>query len=136
MLYTCGCFCVGGVWAGQDKGAGEQGERNGRAVATVSYTLSPSTIHIHDFLPQTSRQAYAMQQLQEELERYKDLVATLETSIARKDQLIASLNTSIEKQVNSLDPAYLSTCLQGFPIIYYLPPTPGYPNNVYHLLYH
>ena len=52
-------------------------------------------------LSQTSRQAYGMQQLQEELERYKELVATLETSISRKDQLITSLNTSIEKQVNS-----------------------------------
>ena len=40
-----------------------------------------------------------MQQVREELERYKELVATYEHSVARKDQLIASLNASVEKQV-------------------------------------
>lgn len=41
-----------------------------------------------------------MRQVQEEVERYKELVATFETSVARKDQLIASLTASLEKQVS------------------------------------
>lgn len=56
------------------------------------YSISILNVYIY-------RQAHALHQVQEELERYKELVATFEASVARKDQLIASLNTSLEKQV-------------------------------------
>lgn len=47
----------------------------------------------------TSRYAHEVEQLREELERYKELLVTYEQSIARKDHIIANLTRALQKQV-------------------------------------
>ena len=42
-----------------------------------------------------------MRQLQEEVERCRELVTTYELSITRKDQVIANITGAVQKQVHS-----------------------------------
>ena len=52
-----------------------------------------------DCSPITSRYAHEIEQLREELERYKELLVTYEQSIARKDHIITNLTRALQKQV-------------------------------------
>ena len=54
---------------------------------------------MQDCSPTTSRYAHEIEQLREELERYKELLVTYEQSIARKDHIIANLTRALQKQV-------------------------------------
>ena len=49
--------------------------------------------------PPSLSHGYQLQQVQEELERCKELVVTYEQTIARKDHIIASLTRGLQKQV-------------------------------------
>lgn len=51
------------------------------------------------FVSLSPRHRYELGQVQEEVERYKELLATYEQSIARKDHIIASLTRALQKQV-------------------------------------
>ena len=54
----------------------------------------------------THRFADEIEQQQEELKRYKELLVTYEQSIARKDHIIANLTRALQKQVCSLISLY------------------------------